>query len=112
MGCFGPVFDFPFSHFKDIFRSFPTHKYFAQDSEGSSYLRRVLISYSWHNAAVGYCQAMVCLYIYIYILYFLFYFLFIIIIIFFSYLDFSFFLLVEFRVDLLEYSHCFIVAIL
>lgn len=43
---------------KDIFRSFPTHKYFAQGAEGSASLRRVLISYSWHNAAVGYCQAM------------------------------------------------------
>eukprot|EP01125_Pyxidicula_operculata_P017450 TRINITY_DN610_c2_g1_i2.p1 TRINITY_DN610_c2_g1~~TRINITY_DN610_c2_g1_i2.p1 ORF type:complete len:935 (-),score=136.50 TRINITY_DN610_c2_g1_i2:2458-5220(-) len=42
---------------KDITRSFPNHQYY-QSEEGQRRLRDVLIAYSWHNEAVGYCQSM------------------------------------------------------
>ncbi|GAB4854888.1 hypothetical protein Ancab_023474 [Ancistrocladus abbreviatus] len=41
---------------KDLPRTFPGHP--ALDEDGRNALRRLLIAYARHNAAVGYCQAM------------------------------------------------------
>ncbi|KAK4689732.1 small G protein signaling modulator 3, partial [Tremellales sp. Uapishka_1] len=43
---------------KDVSRTFPGNVFFGGDGPGVAKLRRVLIAYSWHNPAVGYCQGM------------------------------------------------------
>lgn len=43
---------------KDVSRTFPGNLFFGGDGPGVAKLRRVLVAYSWHNPAVGYCQGM------------------------------------------------------
>lgn len=43
---------------KDVGRTFPGNVFFGGDGPGVGKLRRVLVAYSWHNPAVGYCQGM------------------------------------------------------
>nr|XP_031860049.1 uncharacterized protein CI109_004412 [Kwoniella shandongensis]KAA5527121.1 hypothetical protein CI109_004412 [Kwoniella shandongensis] len=43
---------------KDVSRTFPGNVFFGGDGPGVAKLRRVLVAYSWHNPAVGYCQGM------------------------------------------------------
>lgn len=43
----------------DLLRTLPNNKYYEKvSSEGTAKLRRVLLAYSWHNPAVGYCQGL------------------------------------------------------
>lgn len=43
---------------KDVGRTFPGNVFFGGDGPGVAKLRRLLVAYSWHNPAVGYCQGM------------------------------------------------------
>ncbi|ETW10326.1 hypothetical protein, variant 1 [Aphanomyces invadans] len=42
---------------KDVGRTYPEHAYF-QETKGKQELTNVLVAYSMHNTAVGYCQSM------------------------------------------------------
>ncbi|XP_057308620.1 TBC1 domain family member 2B-like isoform X1 [Hydractinia symbiolongicarpus] len=43
----------------DLLRTLPNNKYYDRiESEGTAKLRRILLAYSWHNPAVGYCQGL------------------------------------------------------
>ncbi|PRP77923.1 RabGAP/TBC domain-containing protein [Planoprotostelium fungivorum] len=42
----------------DLTRTFPNHRMFLGDNSYRSLLKRVLVAYSLHNHAVGYCQGM------------------------------------------------------
>eukprot|EP00794_Sanderia_malayensis_P012310 gene12310-13580_t len=43
----------------DLLRTLPNNKFYENiDSKGTSKLRNVLLAFSWHNTAVGYCQGL------------------------------------------------------
>jgi hypothetical protein len=41
----------------DLLRTLPNNKHYDSiENEGIDKLRKVLLSYSWHNPVIGYCQ--------------------------------------------------------